>query len=258
MINTTFVCLFVVRILLYLCVDIIHYLLANLSFPFCKLVYKFVNLNNGLWKGEIYLLILLISFSFVMDRWFFFFQPFFSIGTLEQFLFLQPPSLEGLILFIISTTLSFGMGWNFLIFHPSNHLKKMIDNNFSCFLNSSFFNNEKTFSFTLPFQQSSSWRVRVLKILLNVNGKAMVWHTPCSLIKWRDERVACLKKFPKCIIFFVSSPFILGMPPLYPYTLPMYWVFFLPCLQYTPQEKHDWAKLKAFVQIRGMGRERRK
>jgi hypothetical protein len=43
---------------------------------------------------------------------------------LEQFLFLQPPSLEGLILFISSTTLSFGMGENFLIFHPSNHLKK--------------------------------------------------------------------------------------------------------------------------------------
>jgi hypothetical protein len=64
------ICMFVcVMFLLYLCVNLIHFLtnlLANLNFPFCKLVYKFVNLNV-LWKGDIYLFILPTSFSFVMD-----------------------------------------------------------------------------------------------------------------------------------------------------------------------------------------------
>lgn len=57
------------------------------------------------------------------------------IGTCEQFLFLQPLSLEGLILFIIPTTLSFGMNGIFKNFHHSNHLKKLIDNIFSSFSN---------------------------------------------------------------------------------------------------------------------------
>jgi hypothetical protein len=66
----TYICMFVcARILLYLYVNLIHFftnLLANLNFPFCKFVYKFVNFD-GLWKGDIYLFILSTSFSFVMD-----------------------------------------------------------------------------------------------------------------------------------------------------------------------------------------------
>ncbi len=54
----------------------------------------------------------------------FFLPTFFSIETFEQFLFLQPPSLEGLILFIVPTTLSFGMGGIKKKIHHSNHLKK--------------------------------------------------------------------------------------------------------------------------------------
>ncbi len=103
-----------------------------------------------------------------------------------------------------------------------------------------------------------------LTIVFIVNGKATLCDTPpCSLIKWRDERVACLRNFPS-VLFPLSQA-------------PLFW----ECLHFTPtlcscigsffylasnvlHKRHDilhrreaWLSkiIKAFVQMR---RERRK